>query len=123
MSSYYYYKSHGYRFVEPKHRKIQNANVANTATIWTPTTGARIAVTGIAINANNPGSIAFYFSNTTNLSHESKIAEFMMDGSSTIVSTLSSWESTVADALLVARVSSGLTDHWTVTAEGFELDV
>lgn len=121
MSAFYYYKKRGYSQVAPKQRNISNASLTSTITLWTPLLGARIALTNLSISSNAAGTIAFYFENTLNNSNQSKIAEFSCGSSATIFPVISSWESTVNDAILAVRVSNGLTNQWQLTAEGFDI--
>jgi len=120
MSSVYqYYKEKNYSPFAPQNRNISNVAVASTITIYTPTTGTRLAVTNLNVSANAAGTIVFHFGGNND---GQKLAEFSVGASSTISPSIGSWESTAINAPLVVRVSTALTNGWQVSVEGFELD-
>lgn len=118
MSEFYYFKKLGYRRLSPTLRTISNATVAGTASIITPTTGARLMITNLVIGSNPGGTIAFYFGGRND--NDTKIAMFQLGASSHLNPAIECWESTATDSPLEAMVSTGLTDAWTVNVEGFE---
>ena len=94
-------------------------NGLDTIAVWTPTTSTRIVVTNLAISNNNAGTIAFYWGNLAG----SKVAEFIMAGSSNISPSIGNWEGTAYDRILFAKLggASG-TDGVRVNLTGFELN-
>ena len=118
MSAFQYYKSRGYSPVSPKYRSISNATSANIV-VWTPTTSMRIAVTNVVISCNPGGTLAFFFGGAN---AAQKLGEFTVGASSTVNPSISGWESTALDAPLYVTASTGGTNAWQITVEGFELD-
>ena len=121
MSAFEYYKSRGYTPLPPLRREISNAVVASTITFYTPTSGRRLAITGLTIMkaGSLAGTIRFYFGQTN---EEQVLATFGLASSVTIYPAISSWESTAINAPLLIRVSIGETNGWEVSAQAFELD-
>lgn len=119
MSAYYYFKKNQYQRLAPIYREISNAAVASTITLVTPI--GRIALTNLTIAANAAGTIAFYFAQSAT-QHQYKIAEFTSGGSAFINPSIEAWECTAVATPVVIRVSTGLTNAWSVNAEGFDLD-
>lgn len=119
MSAFQFYKTLGQQQVTPKNRTISNASTAANVVLWSPTTSTRIAVTNLHISCNTGGTIAFFFGGNNQI----KLAEFSVASSATISPVIGAWESTAQDAPLYANVSTGATNAWSVTAEGFELDL
>lgn len=119
MSAFKYFKEKGHIQLAPLYRLISNAVVANTITLYTPVN--RLALTNLSIQANAAGTIAFYFGQSAN-QNEYKLAEFTSSGSAMIIPNIQCWESTAVAAPILIRVSTGLTNAWSVNAEGFELE-
>lgn len=119
MSAFDYYKTKGWSQFAPANRNISNGAVSGTFTIYTPTTGKRLAITDLNISANAAGTIIFRFAGNN---ENQKLGEFSVGGSSTISPSIGSWESTAIDAPLVANVSTALTNGWQVNIHGFELE-
>lgn len=121
MSNIYaYFRGKGYSPFSPVHRSISNAVVANTITLVTPTTGARLAITNVVVGASAAaGSIAFYFGGKHN--NDTPIAIYNVSASVTITPYIQCWETTAVDSPLEVMVSTGSTNAWNVQVEGFEL--
>lgn len=121
MSAYKYFKELGHQRREPIFREISNAAVATTITLWTPTSGKRIAWTNGVIAAPIGGSISFYFQSANQL--ERKVLEVRgVATTSTIPLNIECIESTAVDCPLLVRVNTGATDAWSLTVEGFDID-
>lgn len=119
MSAFQYWKQLGQAQSSPKYKLI--ANTGNVV-IWQPSTSLRLGVTNLTVSCLNTlgGTIAFFFGGANNAQ---KLSEFGMLASTTISPTIDCWESTAKDAPLYANVGAAGTNNWTVTAEGFELDL
>lgn len=119
MSAFQFYKTLGQQQVTPKFKRVSTSG--NTV-VWTPYTSMRIAVTNLTVTCSNTlgGTIAFYFGGTNNAL---QLAEFGMAASTTISPVISCWESTAQDAPFYAVATAAGTNNWTVTAEGFDLDL
>jgi hypothetical protein len=113
--SWDFYKSSGYAPVI-KHRDISNPTANNV--VWTPLASMRIVICSLTVSSNLGGTIAFFFGGNQQV----KLAELSMGSSFTLAPEIEGWESTAIDAPLYAVASSGGTNGWKVTAEGFELE-
>ena len=120
MSAFDYFKRLGYERWEFQ-RDISNATVADTITLRTPSSGKRVAVTNLVVASPINGSIAFYFQGASQL--QRKILEVRGTSASTTIHPLiQSLECTAVDIPLLVRVNVGMTDGWSVTGEGFDVD-
>mgnify|MGYP001559231247 FL=1 len=92
----------------------------STLAIWTPTTSTRVVLTGIAISNNAlAGTMLITFGNLDG----TKIGEFSVGASLTIMPFVGAVESTMYDRSIFGRPStSSSTGGWRVTAFGFELE-
>jgi hypothetical protein len=119
MSAFQYYKTLGQQQSSPKYKLI---TTTGNAVVWTPTTSTRIAVTNLTVSCLNTlgGTISFFFGGANNAQ---KLAEFGMAATTVFSPNISGWESTAQDAPLYVNVAAAGTNTWTVTAEGFELDL
>lgn len=89
----------------------------DTATIWTPASGKRICLTGIAVSKYmSVGTVAFYFEANT------KIACFYVGTSATISPVIGPMEHPTPNGTLKARISASGTDDCYINVQGFELD-
>lgn len=111
MSTEYYLKQ-GYTPLA----KTTRISALGTASVWTPTSGKRIAITGISFASNSLGTIAFYFEG------ESKFAEFILQESATISPIISAIESTMVGGKIFATLGGAATTKGCViNLQGFEL--
>lgn len=119
MSAFQFYKTLGQQQVTPKFKRI---STSGNSVIWTPYSSARVAVTNLSIACSNTlgGTIAFYFGGANNAL---QLAEYGMSATASFSPTISCWESTAQDAPFYAVVTGAGTNNWTVTAEGFDLDL
>lgn len=119
MSAFQFYKQLGQQQSAPKYKQITTSG--NTV-IWTPLSSMRLAVTNLTVSCQNTlgGTIALFFGGANNAQ---KLAEFGMLSTTVFSPVISCWESTAQDAPLYAVVAGIGSNLWTVTAEGFELDV
>lgn len=117
--SWNYYREQGYQQVFPKYREISNASTSANIVLWTPASSMRIAVTGASVSCNPGGTIAFFFGGNNSAL---KIAQYTIGASTTIYPEIDSWESTATDAPLYVNISTGTTNGYTITVEGFELE-
>lgn len=112
MSSFYSTQGETYIW-----RYAEIRGIGSTIAVWTPTTSTRIVLMGLDVSSGPGGTIRFTFGNLAGAT----IAEYMMGASSTIYPRFEGIESTVYDRGLFVSVSSGLSDGWRITAQGFEL--
>lgn len=120
MSAFYYFKKFGYERWETQ-RDVSNAVVASTITLHTPTSGKRVAITNLVVSSPINGSMAFYFQSAAQ--KERKILEVRgVATSATLHPLIECLESTAVDCPLLVRVNLGMTDGWSITAEGFDVD-
>ena len=114
MSANPYYLDAG---ITPQTR-YQRFDATTTLAIWTPTTSTRVVLTGLTITNNAvAGTILFTFGNLAG----SRIAEFAVAASTTIMPAIGSIECTAYDREIFARPSSSPSNGWSITAQGFEL--
>ena len=92
-------------------------NGLDTIAVWTPTTSTKIVVTNLSISNNYGGTIAFYWGNLAG----TKIAEFLIGSSATIVPAIGVWEGTMYDRTLFAKAGTSGTDGIRVNLTGVEL--
>ena len=114
MSANDFYLEHGYTPMT----KYTEFDASTTLSIWTPITGNRVVITALAVTNNAAaGTMRFVFDNTAS----TKIAEFTVGASSTIMPLIGAIESTIVSGKILARPSVSPTNGWRVLAQGFEL--
>jgi len=90
-----------------------------THSVWIPKSGHKVVVTDVVISSiDAAGTIAFYFDNGN-----SRIAQYALGASATLVPTIGAWESTVAGGRIFATKSAIQTDGISITLEGFEIPI
>mgnify|MGYP001607788181 FL=1 len=93
-------------------------NEAGTVTVWTPTTSAKVVLTGFAVSSNLAGSVSLYWGNLAG----TRIFQGYVTGSGTITSPATFLsDSNVYDRTLHFTSTVSGTGGHAVNLQGFEI--